>query len=103
MFYPKWSVLNQSCFGPSRKYDLDVEMPLYQYCNTHKPSGVLCLCNWFGLAVWIIDGSDECIAAWHNGEHYSGAHRQVIHYSDSGRPYIRKGGSRYYFDQIMCV
>ena len=48
---------------------------------------------------------DNCdlIAAWHNGEHYSGFHKHMIHYTESGRSYIRKGSLRIYLDEVSRI
>ena len=86
-------------FSP-RQYENGAPRPLYKYVNETRPAGVLALSNVFGLALFDISG-DECIAAWHNGETYTGAHRHAIYYSLSGRPFIKKGGRRWYFDEFM--
>lgn len=83
-----------------RQYETTVEIPLYRYVNENRPAAVMGLSNWFGIAVWNVTG-DECIAAWSNGESYTGAHRHVVEYTSAGRPYIRKGGSRFYLDEFM--
>ena len=85
-----------------RRYEIEIDGPLYKYVNSTRPAGVHALSTFFGVAVFEISG-DECIAAWHDGNNYSGAHRHVIYYSDSGREYIKKGGRRYYLDEFMRV
>ena len=88
-------------FGP-RQYELTIDGPLYKYAQNNAPSGVLPLCNFGGVAVWLVDGcGDECIAAYDFGSGYDHVHRHCIHYSPSGRPFIKKGGARYYFDEMM--
>lgn len=90
------------CGFGRREYELTVDGTLHEYVNNNAPSAYLGLTNWFGLAVWAVDGSgDECIAAWSQGNGYGGAHRHVINYSGAGRPYIKKGGSRYYLDNFI--
>ena len=85
-----------------RGYEIDTGMKLHEYVNSKRPTGLNALGAWFGVAVWLLDGAgDECIAAWAHGDSYTGAHRHTIHYSSAGRPYIKKGNSRYYFDQFM--
>ena len=76
--------------------------PLYKHVNNTRPVGVLGITNCFGIAVFDIDG-DECISAFHTGEGYYNARRHMIHYSTSGRPFIRKGGTRWYLDQFTRV
>ena len=88
-------------FGP-RQYENDAPRPLYKYVNETAPAGVLALSNCFGLAVFDISG-DECIAAWIHGSSCSGAHRHAINYSTAGRPFIKKGGARYYLDNFIRV
>lgn len=75
---------------------------LYSYVNSTAPAAAIALCNTFGAAVWDVSG-DECIAAWTNGEYYTGAHRHMIHYSTAGRPFIRKGSLRLYLDEFVRV
>ena len=88
-------------FGP-RQYELSVSGPLYKFAAENRPTGVLPLCNWGGVAVWILDGfGDECIAAFDFGSGYQHVHRHYIHVSPSGREYIKKGNARYYFDEMM--
>lgn len=87
---------------PRRSYEIETRAPLYKYVNSARPAGVLGLGNFFGIAVFDIAG-DECIAAWHNGDGYTGAHRHAIHYSTAGRPFIKKGNSRYYLDEFTRV
>lgn len=88
-----------------KKYDLSIKGPVYRFCMQTRPSGAYSICNTFGLSVWLLDGAgDECIAAYACiGEGYYHAHKHKIHYSEGGRPFIRKGGVRYYFDEIMRV
>ena len=83
-----------------RQYETETAAPLYKYVSETRPEGVLAVSNCFGLAVFAVS-CDECIAAWHNGSEYSGAHRHAVHYSTAGRPYIKKGGRRWYLDEFM--
>lgn len=77
-------------------------MKLYQYVNETRPAAVKTFNAFFACAVWDVIG-DECIAAWSNGETFHGAHRHMIHYSTAGRPFIRKGSLRIYFDEFLKV
>jgi len=87
--------------GP-RVHELTVSKPLYKYCQETGPDGVITLTNFFGIGFWFVDSApDECIAAWNNGEYWSGAARHCINYTTAGRPYIRKGAGRYYLDEAM--
>ena len=78
--------------------------PLYKFVQREKPNGVMTMCNTFGVAVWLNDPRGEnCVAAWHNGTQYYNAHNHMIHYSYSGRPFIKKGNLRLYLDQFLRV
>ena len=96
------TTFNYLCGTGRRAYEMDAEKPLYKIVNGEKPEGILSFNVFFGLAVFRVQGG-ECIAAWMNGAGFSGAHRHCIHYSTAGRPYIRKGGARYYFDDILAA
>lgn len=92
------------CGMSPRQYELTIDGPLYKYAAENEPTGVMPLCNWGGVAVWIIDGcGDECIAAYHFGDGFDHVHRHAIHYSPAGRPFIKKGNARYYFDDMMRI
>ncbi len=76
--------------------------PLYKQYENAAPIGLYTLCNFGGLAILYIDESAEtATAAFHWGEKYESIRRHQIHYTYTGRAYIRKGGRRYYFDQII--
>ena len=66
------------------------------------PVGVYPMCNFGGLAILAIEG-ETAIAAFNWGEGYKQIRRHTIFYTYTGRAYIRKGGSRYYFDQIQRI
>ena len=75
-------------------------MPLYKQYENAAPVGVYVLNNWGGLAV--LDITDEtAVCAWSYGDGYKSTRRHKIHYTYTGRAYIRKGGNRFYFDQII--
>lgn len=90
--------------GGRRAYEIETGAALHEYVAGNRPTGVNALGAWFGVAVWLLDGAgDECIAAWKQGDGFTGAHRHTIHYSTAGRPFIKKGGRRYYFDEFQRV
>lgn len=63
--------------------------PLYKQFENAAPVGVYPMSNFGGLAILAIDDG------------YQNIRRHKIHYSALGRPYIRKNGTRFYFDQIV--
>ena len=77
--------------------------PLYKQVEKTRPDAVMGITNCFGLAVFSVN-SDGCIAAFSgmDGRYYN-ARRHTIHYSTAGRPYIRKGGTRWYLDNFIRV
>ena len=82
--------------------------PLYKRYETAAPVGAVALSNCFGLLVFEPQDEDradtEFITAWSGSEGQRwGFHRNRVHYTTSGRPYLIKGGQRYYFDEIMRV
>ena len=55
--------------------------------------------SWFFYALKSVDqwkDNYDLIAAWSNGEGYTNYHKHKIHYTESGRGYIRKGSLRIY-------
>ena len=77
-------------------------MILKQYYKNAVPVGVYPLCNFGGLAILAIEG-EKAIAAYNFGNGYKQIRRHNIFYTYTGRAYIRKNGTRYYFDQIMKI
>lgn len=75
--------------------------PLYKQFENAAPVGVYVLSNFGGLAVLDIQDDETAVCAWHFGKGYQNIRRHRIHTTYTGRAYIRKGGRRYYFDQIM--
>lgn len=66
------------------------------------PLGIFPICNYGGLAVLhISDDGEQAICAWNFGNGYEGIRRHQIQHTYTGRAYVRKGGRRYYFGQIM--
>ena len=92
------------CGMSPRIHELTVDQPLYKYCRENRPSGYTCS-GYLDIGIWLVDGyTDECIAAWgYMGDGWSGAARHSISYTAGGRPYIVKGGRRWYFDEVMRV
>lgn len=79
-----------------------MKTPLYKQYENAQPVGAYTMCNTFALVILDIDERDEiAVTAWSNGKQYYNIRRNRIHYSPSGRAYIRKGGTRFYFDEIM--
>lgn len=74
--------------------------PLYKQYETAEPVGIYPLCNFGGLAILAVE-DEKAVAAFNFGEGYNQIRRHTIFYTYTGRAYIRKGGRRYYFDQIM--
>lgn len=77
---------------------------LYKQYENARPVGVYGITNCFALLILDIDdAAGIAVAAFNNpsGAGYWNMRRHKIHYSSSGRAYIRKGNSRYFFDQIM--
>lgn len=62
--------------------------------------GIYTLCNFGGLAILSID-DEICYSCFDYGDGPKNKRRTQIHYSSSGRAYIRRYNRRYYFDQIM--
>lgn len=81
--------------------------PLYKTYGDRRPVGSVALCNTFGLLVFepIQEDASECdfITAWSGGDSLRGFHRNKVHYTSSGRGYLRKGSLRFYLDEIMRV
>lgn len=67
--------------------------------------GVYCLSNYGGLVILDIEyGIDDyVIAAFDYGRGKQSINRHKIQFTKHGRPYFKKYGSRYYFDDIMRV
>lgn len=82
-----------------------MKLPLYKQYASAEPVGLYPTCNFGGLAIYDIQEDyygDECaVAAWDFGTGPQNIRRHKIHYTYTGRAYIRKAGQRYYFDQIM--
>lgn len=78
---------------------------LYKTYGAMKPVGTTCISNTFGLQVYEPNENDkyDCdyICSWHNGENEWGFHKHKVHYTTSGRTYLRKGSLRIYLDEIM--
>lgn len=76
--------------------------PLYKQYENAAPVGVYVLSNFGGLAVLhISDDGERAVCAWDFGTGYQKIRRHKVHHTYTGRAYIRKNGTRFYFDQIM--
>ena len=75
-------------------------MTLKERYKDAAPVGLYTLCNYGGLVILDMD-DEKATVAFDFGEGYKQIRRHNIYYTYTGRAYIRKGGTRYYFDQIM--
>ena len=76
--------------------------PLYKQYENAEPLGVHTLSNWGGLVILDINEATEtAVAAFNWGTGHQKIRRHQIHSTFTGRNYIRKNGTRFYFDQIM--
>lgn len=77
-------------------------IPLYKQYEHAAPVGVYTLNNFGGLAILDISSDGEtAVCAWHFGDGYKKIRRHRVYTTYTGRDYIRKNGTRYYFDQII--
>lgn len=80
---------------------------MYKRYGDKRPIGTIALCGTFGAQFYKPDEHDkyDCdyIVCWHNGDYGYGYHKHMIHYTTSGRAYIRKGSLRIYLDTVMRV
>lgn len=81
--------------------------PLYKQYEHAQPIGAHTMCNTFALVILDIDErADIAVSAFTNpsgAPGYWNIRRHAIHYSPSGRAFIRKGDMRFYFDEIMRI
>lgn len=86
-------------------------LAMYKRYENVKPTGSIAFCNTFGCLFFEPDEVDkykegcEIVAAWASlaSESVYGFHKHMIHYTTSGRSYIRKGSMRIYLDEVMRV
>lgn len=83
-----------------------MKTPLYLEYMNRRPSAVLPLSNFGGLA--ILDtlseyGETFIVAAWDFGTGYKNIHRHKVQETTSGRFFIRKGNRRFYLDQMTRI
>lgn len=80
---------------------------MYKRYANQKPVGAVYISGTFGLQVYKPDENDkyDCdyVCSWHNGENEWGYHKHKVHYSTSGRAFIRKGSLRIYLDEVIRV
>lgn len=77
-------------------------MALYKEYADTKAVGYITLNNFGGLEILAVN-DDEVVACFNFGTGRQQIRRHKIQYSTSGRCYIRKQGTRYYFDQMMAI
>ena len=84
-------------------------MPMHKRYENIKPVGSKHFTNTFGVLFYEPDEVDkykencDYITALHNGEYAYNFHKNMVHYTTSGRAYIRKGSLRIYLDEVMKV
>jgi len=80
---------------------------MYKKYANQKPIAVTHISNTLGVRIYEPDESDkyncDFICSWYNGENEWGFHRHNVHYSISGRPFIRKGSLRIYLDEVIRI
>ena len=64
--------------------------------------GVLCLCNWGGIAVGDYDG-EKIKSAFNMGDGYKDIRTTKVYTTAAGRDYFVRYGRRYYLDEFMRV
>ncbi len=74
-------------------------MSLKEQYRDAAPVGVYPMNNFGGLVILAIDG-DTATAGFQWGGGYTSIRRHKIRYTYTGRAYIRKASTRFYFDQI---
>lgn len=82
-----------------------MNMPLYKKYENTKPIAVFGMCNFGGLEILDIEYGivDYVIACFNFGTGRQKIRRHKVCTAPSGREYIRKEGTRYYFDEMMEV
>lgn len=82
-----------------------MKQTLYQQYKDVAPIGAVPISNNWGLMIYAPCDNDSCdlVVAWVSGDCVYGYHRHMIHYTESGRGYIRKGNMRFYLDDILRV
>lgn len=80
-------------------------MSLREKYKDKHPIGVIPLSNWGGIVFFIPDEEDrpycDYVTAFDFANGLKSCRRSTVRFSDSGRPYINKGKSRYYLDEAM--
>lgn len=81
--------------------------PLYKRYGEKTPDGLYAFNAFFGMVLYLPQNDDsfiedcDLICAWEsNGQKY-GFHRHKIHYTSSGRSYVRKGNIKVYLDETI--
>lgn len=84
-----------------------VEKAMYKRYEDKKPCGTCHISNVFGIVLFEPDETDkykencDFIIAWSNGENLWGFHKHKVHYTTTGKAYIRKGSLKFYLNEIM--
>ena len=77
-------------------------LPLYKQYENTAPVGVYALSNFGGLVILDISSDGKtAVCAWSFGDGYQKIRRHRVYTAYTGRDYIRKNGTRFYFDQII--
>ena len=80
---------------------------MYIRYGDKNPIGAMHFTNCFGVLIYEPDEFDkydcDLVCCWCSTDSKYGFHRHQIHYTTSGRDYIRKGSLRIYLDEIMRV
>lgn len=79
--------------------------PLYKKYADTKAVGCYCMSNFGGLEILDIENGfeDYAVACFNFGTGRQKIRRHKIQRTLTGRPFIRKNGIRFYFDEIMRV
>lgn len=79
---------------------------LYKRYEKEQPCATWHYASTFGACIYdpIDDDKYETdfIVSWCNGEREYNYRRHKIHYTATGRPYLRKGAIRIYLDECIC-
>lgn len=80
------------------------KQPMYKRYQNKMPISVVNRCGDFGLVIYFPDDYDkyDCdyVCSWYNSKYEWGFHKHNIHYTPSGRAFIRKGSLRIYLDDV---
>lgn len=85
-----------------------MKQALYKTYGDRPTCGAVSFSNCFGLLVYEPTEEDRAetdyITAWSGSDSQSwGYHRNKVHYTSSGRAYLRKRSLRFYLDEIIRI